>query len=165
MLPGGRYIPRKIVSICLLLGLAALFLAGCADDGSPVEPPGEAGLVPVAGRTVAAASAAIPGSYIVVFKHDVLDARGLATQLVGAARGRPSLRDPGFADRPRGRGALVGQGVTAIGRALRRSTNRCQLGPSGIHECPMVSSASGEKAAGPNHGKHETDHVSFTARR
>jgi hypothetical protein len=74
MLPGGRYVPRKIVSICLLLGLAALFLAGCAGDGSPVEPPGEAGLAPVAGWTAPAASAAIPGSYIVVFKRDVADA-------------------------------------------------------------------------------------------
>ena len=60
MLPGGRYIPRKIVSICLLLGLAALFLAGCAGDGLPVEPPGEAGLNPtMAGWTQSAASAAM----------------------------------------------------------------------------------------------------------
>jgi hypothetical protein len=50
MLPGGRCFPRKIVSICLLLGLAALFLAGCAGDGSPVDPAGEAGLAPVASR-------------------------------------------------------------------------------------------------------------------
>jgi aqualysin 1 len=81
MLPGGRFLPRKIVSICLLLGLAALFLAGCAGDGSPVEPASEVDLAPVAGWSRPAASATIPGSYIVVFKPGVADAPGLARQL------------------------------------------------------------------------------------
>ncbi len=101
MLPGGRCIPRKIVSICLLLGLAALMLAGCTGDGSPVEPDREADLAPVAGWTAPAASAAIPGSYIVVFKRDVADPPGLARKLAlengGALRFSYTAALKGFA--------------------------------------------------------------------
>jgi subtilisin family serine protease len=81
MLSGGRCLPHKITSYFLVLVLTALAVPGCRDDGSPVEPAGEAGASPMAAAPQSAASSAIPGSYIVVFKADVADAPGLARRL------------------------------------------------------------------------------------
>jgi subtilisin family serine protease len=78
---GGRCFPRRITSYPVMLALTALAVAGCSDDGSPVEPAGEAYRIPIAPATQAAVSSAIPGSYIVVFKPEVVDAPGLARRL------------------------------------------------------------------------------------
>jgi aqualysin 1 len=78
MLPGGRSFPRTTISCFLILGLTALAAVACRDDGGPVEP----AVSPTASTAMSPASAAIPGSYIVVFKRDVADAPGLARRLV-----------------------------------------------------------------------------------
>ena len=88
MLPHGRTFARKTVLYTFILALTGLAVPGCTDDGGPAEPTAGPTLTPTASLASAAASRVIPGSYIVVFKPEVADARGLATQLVGAAGGR-----------------------------------------------------------------------------
>jgi subtilisin family serine protease len=88
MLPHGRSFARKTTPYMLILALTGLAVPGCTDDGGPAEPTAGPSLTPTASFSSPAASRVIPGSYIVVFKSEVADAQGLATQLVGAAGGR-----------------------------------------------------------------------------
>jgi aqualysin 1 len=84
MLPGGRSLFRRILRSTPLLCLSALLVSACGDDGQMVEPTGDPAAASVA---MSQGSAAIPGSYIVVFKQDVTDVPGLARQLVGGHGG------------------------------------------------------------------------------
>ena len=119
MLPGGRSFPRTTTSCFLILGLTALAAVACRDDGGPVEPAGS----PTMSTAMSPASAAIPGSYVVVFKRGVTDVPGLARRLVAAAGGTLQFTYtaalPGFAaDLP----------VQAV-EALRRNPNVAYVEP------------------------------------
>jgi len=48
----------------------------------------------------------------------------------------------GFADRPRGRGALVNQAGTANGQGFETTHQPKSAGPPGIHECPTLQTES-----------------------
>ena len=87
MRSGGRRLPHTPSSYLLVLALTALAVPGCRDEGSPAEPGGETSLSAIAAAPRSAAASAIPGSYIVVFRRDVIDPPGLARKMVGAAGG------------------------------------------------------------------------------
>jgi aqualysin 1 len=84
MLPGGRPSLRRILSFTPLFCLSALTVSACRDGGELVEPAGDR---PVASLATSHGSAAIPGSYIVVFTRDIADAPGLARRLADGNRG------------------------------------------------------------------------------
>jgi aqualysin 1 len=87
MLPRGRSFPRTTTSCSCFLILALTALgAACRDDGGLVEPVSS----PTASTAMSLARAAVPGSYIVVFKPGVADGAALASRLVAGGGG--SLR-------------------------------------------------------------------------
>jgi subtilisin family serine protease len=88
MLPHGRTFARKTVFYVCILALTGLAVPGCTDDGGPAEPSAGPTPTPPASPSSTAASRVIPGSYVVVFKPEVANAHGLATQLVGTAGGK-----------------------------------------------------------------------------
>jgi aqualysin 1 len=84
MLPGGRSLLCRIFAVTPLVCFSALTISACRDGGELVEPTGDPAAASVA---MSQSSAAIPGSYIVVFKQDVTDVPGLARQLVSGHGG------------------------------------------------------------------------------
>lgn len=86
MLPGGRWLPRSTFAQILVLAVAGLTMPACSDE-EPAGPGVDPGTSPTPSLRTTAASAGIPGSYIVVFRPEVSNAADLASQLVGAAHG------------------------------------------------------------------------------
>jgi subtilisin family serine protease len=143
MLPGGRSFPRTTTSCCLILGLTALVAVACRDDGGPVEPT----VSPTMSTAMSPASAAIPGSYIVVFKPNLTDAPGLARRLVAAAGGRLQ-----FTYTAALRGFAADLPVQAV-EALRRNPNVAYVEP----DQAVQLSGGGTEPAPPSWGLDRVD--------
>ena len=140
MLPGGRSLLRRILASTALLWLGTVAVSACRDNGDMAGPAGDSRC----GRLVAPTlgSAAIPGSYVVVFKRDVADAPGLARQLVdghgGSLRFTYTAALKGFA------ADLPAQALEALrhDQAVRRGRPDRELSERGLHRLHGASTGS-----------------------